>query len=114
MATAPDLRGSQPLVRLVTRLNVGGPARHALLLTRELNDEFPTVLAVGDPSPTEGELSDPAVQTTKLPLTRELNPIQDAKAATAVRRLLTQTQPWLLHTHMAKAGTIGRAVAATI
>src|SRR4051794_14830320 len=89
----------QPLLRLVTRLNVGGPARHALILTRELNNEFPTVLAVGTPAPTEGELSDPGVTTSRLPLTRELNPITDAKAFAAVRRLLKQTNPWLLHTH---------------
>ena len=46
-ATPDDLPNSSPLVRLVTRLNVGGPARHALLLTRELAAEFPTILAVG-------------------------------------------------------------------
>src|SRR4051794_35068724 len=103
LAEQASQRAEQPLLRLVTRLNVGGPARHALILTRELNDEFPTVLAVGTPAPTEGELSDPGVTTRRLPLTRELNPITDAKAFAAVRRLLKQTNPWLLHTHMAKA-----------
>jgi glycosyltransferase involved in cell wall biosynthesis len=112
--TPNDLRDNAPLVRLVTRLNVGGPARHALILTRELQTEFPTVLAVGHTGPREGELTDPKVHTTRLPLTRELNPINDAKAVAAVRRLLTRTNPWLLHTHMAKAGTLGRAAAQTM
>jgi glycosyltransferase involved in cell wall biosynthesis len=113
-ATSDDLRDSSPLVRLVTRLNVGGPARHALLLTRELSAEFPTILAVGRTGPREGELSDPAVTVRRLPLTREVHPAADLKAFAAVRRLLAQTRPWLVHTHMAKAGTMGRLAAMTV
>src|SRR5947209_4467491 len=113
-ATPGHPRDSPPLVRLVTRLNVGGPARHALILTRELADEFPTVLAVGRTGPREGELSDPNVTVHRLPLRRQVHPTADARAFAAVRRLLTQTRPWLVHTHMAKAGTVGRAAAMTL
>ena len=47
------------VVRMITRMAVGGPGRHALLLTRGLADEYDTTLAAGRPAPGEGELSDP-------------------------------------------------------
>ncbi len=101
-------------VRLITRLNVGGPARQALLLTRELHADFPTVLAAGRPTTVEGELSDPMVTVRRVPLTRPLNAGMDARAVVAVRRLLAETGAGLLHTHMAKAGTVGRLAVRTM
>lgn len=97
------------VLRLITRLNVGGPARQALLLTRELAGSYPTLLAAGRVGPSEGELSDPAVPVTPLPLVRPLNPRLDASAFAQVRALVRRTRPALVHTHMAKAGSIGRA-----
>jgi glycosyltransferase involved in cell wall biosynthesis len=99
------------VLRLVTRLNVGGPARHALLLTRELSPEFPTVLAAGPTGAQEGELADPQVRVRNVPLLRQVSPAADARALAAVRRLLATSQPRLLHTHMAKAGAVGRLAA---
>jgi len=102
------------VLRLLTRLNIGGPARQALLLTRELGREFPTVLAAGFPTSAEGELSDPAVPVHRLPLTRAVRPHSDVAALAAVRKLLLATGASLLHTHMAKAGTIGRVAASLL
>lgn len=99
------------VVRLVTRLNVGGPARQALLLTRDLAERFDTVLAAGRPTEVEGELHDDAVTVRRVPLVRPTDPLNDGRALMAVRRLLAQTAPDLVHTHMAKAGTIGRVAA---
>ena len=99
------------ILRLVTRLNIGGPARHALLLTRELSPEFPTVLAAGRTGPREGELADPQVNVRRVPLVREVSPTADARALAGVRRLLATSRPRILHTHMAKAGTVGRLAA---
>jgi glycosyltransferase involved in cell wall biosynthesis len=102
------------VVRLLTRLNVGGPSRHALILTRDLADRYPTVLAAGRPAPDEGELSDPRVPVRPVPLVRPLSPITDARAVGAVRSLLGEVRPRILHTHMAKAGTVGRVAASTL
>lgn len=102
-----------PVVRLITRLNVGGPARQALLLTRDLRPEFTTTLAAGRPSATESELSDEAVTVRHLPLVRPLRPVSDARAVAGARRVLAETGAHLLHTHMAKAGTVGRLAALT-
>lgn len=103
-----------PLVRLVTRLNVGGPARHALLLSARLAAEYDTTLAAGTPSAHEGEMSDGTVPVMRVPLVRPLSARHDPRALAAVRRLLVVRRPVLLHTHMAKAGTIGRMAAMTV
>jgi glycosyltransferase involved in cell wall biosynthesis len=102
------------VLRLITRLNVGGPARQALLLTKELQKRFPTVLAAGRPTQSEGELSDPAVPVRQVPLVRPLQLTADTKSLVAVRRLMTEVRPALVHTHMAKAGVVGRSAALTM
>ena len=99
------------VMRLITRMNVGGPARHALLLTRGLEPHYQTILAAGKPAPSEGELTDPEVPVVRVPLVRPLQPAADAKAMSAVRRLLAERRPVLVHTHMAKAGAVGRLAA---
>ncbi len=98
------------VLRLITRLNVGGPAQQALLLTARLRDEFPTVLGAGKPASDEGEMSHPDLEVHRLPLTRGLDPAQDARAVSAVFRLVRRTRPALVHTHTAKAGAVGRSV----
>ena len=99
------------VLRLITRLNVGGPARQALLLSRGLAPEYETTLAAGRPGAEEGELTHPAVTVVPLPLVRPIHPPSDGRALLAVRRLLVAQRPAVLHTHMAKAGTVGRLAA---
>lgn len=94
---------------MITRLNVGGPARQALLLTKELSPEWPTLLAAGRPAADEGELTDPDVAVHRLPLVRPPRPRDDMIAFREARRLFKELQPKIVHTHMAKAGAIGRA-----
>lgn len=102
------------VVRLATRLNIGGPARQALSLTRCLRPEYDTVLGAGTPTASEGELSHPEVSVHPLPLVRPLRPATDARALSAVRRLIRAHRAELVHTHMAKAGTVGRLAATTV
>lgn len=102
---------SRRVLRVITRLNIGGPARQALLLTKELSDEFPTVLAAGRPRLEEGELSDPSVRVRYVPLVRPIRPLTDAKALREMRRLIREVDPAVVHTHMAKAGGIARTAA---
>ena len=102
-------RGS--VLRVITRLNVGGPARHALLLTRALAPDFPTTLAAGSPTAAEGELGDVAVGVRRVPLVRQVDPRRDMAAYRSLRHLSIEVKPRIVHTHMAKAGTIGRLVA---
>lgn len=99
------------VVRVITRLNIGGPARQALLLSRRLQAEWPTVLAAGMSGTSEGELSDAGVTVHPVPLVRRLSPAMDLRAAASVRSLLKMHRPRLVHSHMAKAGAIARTTA---
>lgn len=112
MVTRPGTRPA--IVRVITRLNVGGPARHALLLCRELAAEYDTTLAAGTPTASEGEMADPDVRVVRVPLVRPLSVYHDPRAVLAVRRLLSARRPALVHSHMAKAGTVGRVAAVTV
>lgn len=102
------------VLRVITRLNIGGPARQALLLSRGLVPEYETTLAAGTPAASEGELLDPAVPVTRLPLIRPLRPATDARALAAARGLIAAQRPAVVHTHMAKAGTVARTAALTM
>lgn len=99
------------VLRVITRLNIGGPAIQALLLTRALRDSYPTILAAGTPPAGEGELSDPEVHATRLPLVRQIRPVTDIAAYRAIRHLIDCSGVGLVHTHMAKAGILGRLAA---
>lgn len=103
---------SKRILRVITRLNIGGPARQALTLAKELESDYRTMLVTGTPNPDEGELSDPEVVVTWVPLVRPIHPQTDLAAYRAVRTIIKTFQPELMHTHMAKAGTVGRSAAA--
>lgn len=102
------------VLRLITRLNVGGPSRQALILSRELADRYPTVLAAGTPTDEEGELSDPAVPVVPLPLVRQVSPRADVASLAQVTKLMRRVRPALLHTHLAKAGSMGRMASLSV
>lgn len=102
---------AKTILRLITRLNIGGPARQALTLTKELRPDFNTLLAAGDAGSGEGELSDPQVEVSRISLVRPVRPWADAVAFREIRQMIKLNAPALIHTHMAKAGTIGRLAA---
>ncbi len=93
---------------LVTRMNIGGPANQVLLLAKGIAPEFSTLLAAGSPGEREGELTDPDVPVRRVPLVRPVQPATDLHALTSIRRLVNDSGARLVHTHMAKAGSIGR------
>jgi len=48
------------------------------------------------------------VRVTRLPMVRELAPLQDARHLLALTRLIEREQPDIVHTHSSKAGALGR------
>lgn len=106
-------RAAPHVTRVVTRLNVGGPARHALILSRELETRgFHTELITGAAGTREGILPPEGVAHSRIPtLKRAIDPLSDIRAARALTNLLRLQQPDIVHTHMAKAGTLGRVAA---
>lgn len=104
----------QLVLRAITRLNVGGPARQALMLTKALQPEYGTILVSGRSESTEGELSDDFIKVHHVPLVRQVRPLYDVRAFTDLRRLMAARRPALVHTHMAKAGALGRVAVRTL
>ena len=104
------------VLRVISRLNVGGPAIQALTLTSWLEPlGYETTLVRGVEGPREGTMDDLAAELGVRPkllrsLGRELGP-HDARALMAMTSTLRSIKPHILHTHMAKAGTIGRVAA---
>src|SRR3954451_13347675 len=115
------LRGIMPeklrVLRAITRLNIGGPAIHAILLTQGLqNERFSSVLVTGLEGPREGSMRDLALKNGVEPRVlrepgREVSPYNDLKALLAIYRVIRKSRPHIVHTHMAKAGTAGRLAA---
>lgn len=105
-------------MRVITRLNVGGPAVHTILLTQALNDgqQFHSTLVAGTTAPHEGDMLDLATSKGVRPLLvprlgREISPLDDLLALARMVGLVRALRPHVVHTHMAKAGTVGRLAA---
>jgi glycosyltransferase involved in cell wall biosynthesis len=105
------------IVHVIARLNVGGAALHVLQLAEEQSRRGHDVvvvagtLAAGETS-MEYVADDLDVVLRKLPvLQRELSLRADTAAIIALRKILRERRPDVLHTHTAKAGATGRLAA---
>jgi glycosyltransferase involved in cell wall biosynthesis len=105
------------ILRVIARLNVGGPSLHVSYLGEGLATRgYTTTLAAGTIS--EGEASmafvaeERGLEVTSVPgLQREISPRRDLTAVTKLRDLIVRHRPHILHTHTAKAGSLGRTAA---
>ena len=102
------------ILRIIARLNVGGPAIQTILLTEALNnDRFESILAAGKVERTEKDMiylaREKGVNPIIIPeLGRQIQPFKDLIAFWKIYRLLKREKPDIVHTHTAKAGTLGR------
>jgi glycosyltransferase involved in cell wall biosynthesis len=99
---------------VVTRMNVGGPARHLLTLLPLMRDRgFEPLLVYGSAGPREGELlPNDDEHAIRFPtLRRRIDPVADLRAIRQLTRLMREHPPQVVHTHMAKAGALGRTAA---
>jgi glycosyltransferase involved in cell wall biosynthesis len=102
------------VIRIIARLNVGGPAKHVVWLTSGLQDAgFDTLLVAGKVPEGEEDMSYFAYDTGVRPLyfremSREIS-LKDVVAVWRLFRLFLREQPDIVHTHTAKAGTVGRS-----
>ncbi|HEX5015815.1 MAG TPA: glycosyltransferase [Candidatus Limnocylindrales bacterium] len=103
------------LLRVITRLNVGGPATHVVLANRGLEGRgWETLLLYGEVEPDEAEIDVTAISTPsrRIPgLARPIRPAADLRAAVAVAGAIRRFRPHVVHTHLAKAGQLGRGTA---
>ncbi|MDT5010723.1 MAG: hypothetical protein QOH57_2340, partial [Mycobacterium sp.] len=104
------------VVRVIARLNIGGPAIQVISLTKLLEPlGYETVLVRGVEGPHEGSMDHLASEMDVHPqllssLRRELGP-HDVRSVAELVRLFRRVRPTILHTHTAKAGTVGRIAA---
>lgn len=103
--------------RVIARLNVGGPAMHVVNLTRAMNHgPWRTRLVAGSVPATEGDMgyyaAQRGVEVTVLPeMSREISALDDVRTLWSLYRLFRRERPAVVHTHTAKAGTLGRLAA---
>ena len=105
------------VLRVIARLNVGGPALHVAYLTAGLAERgYETTLVAGTLARGEESMAGVSeargVRIETLPaLHREIGPLRDAQAILRLARLIRDERPTILHTHTAKAGAVGRIAA---
>jgi glycosyltransferase involved in cell wall biosynthesis len=106
------------VVRVIDRLNIGGPAKHVTWLSSGLDpNEFDATLIAGTVPHGEGDMGYFAEASGVTPvvikeMSRELGP-RDPFVIFKLVRWFFKLKPQIIHTHKAKAGAAGR-VAATL
>jgi glycosyltransferase involved in cell wall biosynthesis len=105
------------VLRVIARLNVGGPALHVAYLSAGLADRgYDTTLVAGTVGSGEASMAFVAEQRgvrieTLDDLHREIAPLRDLRTILRLARLIRTERPTILHTHTAKAGAVGRIAA---
>ena len=121
LLTRPDncatLKGRRlKVIRIIARLNIGGPAIHAIVLTDEFNRRrHDSLLVAGSVAPGEASMEYLAqgkrVSLLKIPqLSREIS-WKDLVTFCKIVAILLREKPDVVHTHTAKAGALGRVAA---
>lgn len=108
---------SLTIARLIARLNVGGPATQAILMTEAFRKKgYRALLLTGEVPHGEGSMeylaSERGVRPIKISeLSRKISAAADLKSLWRLIRFFRRERPTILHTHTAKAGTLGRLAA---
>ena len=102
------------VLRIISRLNAGGPARHAVWLAEGLGRlGWTTRLLAGRVPPGEDDLSgfarEKGIDVADVPeLSREVDLRRDRAALRRIAEAIEEFEPDVVHTHTAKAGFLGR------
>jgi glycosyltransferase involved in cell wall biosynthesis len=105
------------VLRVIARLNMGGPALHVAYLTAGLRERgYDTTLVAGSLARGEDSMEFVAdelgVRVERLPgLRRDISPFRDLVAVIRLAQVIRRERPTILHTHTAKAGAVGRVAA---
>ena len=105
------------ILRVIARLNMGGPAIHVSSLAAGLETRgYHTTLVAGSLARGEDSMDFLAerlgVEVVSIPeLQREVSVLHDARSVRHMTALIRRERPHILHTHTAKAGAIARAAA---
>ena len=111
MSTRPDQRIR--VMRIIARMNVGGPAVQVSGLMRGFDQEiFEHRLYTGFCNDDESDYLDTvATDVSAIRITglgRSISPVADLKAFIHLTKEIREFRPHVIHTHTAKAGVVGR------
>jgi glycosyltransferase involved in cell wall biosynthesis len=106
------------ILRIITRLNIGGPAIHTIILSRAFNRkaQYENILVCGSTNKPEGNMDHLlkicGVSPSVIPaMRREISFGNDIKSLISLYLIIKKERPQIVHTHTAKAGTLGRIAA---
>src|SRR4051812_24470935 len=104
------------VLRIINRLNLGGPTYNAGYLSAGLAPEFTTLLLAGEKDDSEAssefivrEMGLEPVYIHGMP--RAINFRNDADGYRQIVKIIREFRPDIVHPHAAKAGTLGRLAA---
>ena len=106
------------ILRIIARLNVGGPAKHVHWVCDGLNKKgFKNLLVFGAVEENEDdfrtEIKKSSIRCLKLPfMARSISPINDLKSLYCLYFIISKFRPTICHTHTSKAGLLGRVAVA--
>jgi len=108
--------GRLRIMRVIARMNVGGPAVQVSSLMRTLpSEEFDQRLYTGYCAEDEADYLDTQARDVEAirveGLGRSIRPGDDARAFACLVREIRDFRPHIIHTHTAKAGVLGRSAA---
>jgi glycosyltransferase involved in cell wall biosynthesis len=114
-----DINKNNPIkvINVLSRMNIGGPTIHAVLLTKYLeNEKFHSFLISGSLSQGEGDMSylvdDYTIEHRSIKsLRREISLVDDIKAIKELYKIFRSEKPQIVHTNLAKAGMVARLAA---
>jgi glycosyltransferase involved in cell wall biosynthesis len=105
------------VLRIINRLNLGGISYNVAYLSKYLAPEFETMILSGikldSEESSEFILDQLGLKAIYLPqMQREINWKNDRAAYLKIKSIIREFKPDIVHTHAAKAGTLGRLAAA--
>ncbi|MEO5570927.1 MAG: glycosyltransferase [Bacteroidia bacterium] len=106
------------VLRIINRLNLGGITYNVAYLSKYLQPEFETMIVSGIKLDSEESsdfiLENLGLKATYLPeMRREISWKHDRAAYLKLKSIIKEFKPDIVHTHAAKAGTLGRLAAAS-
>ncbi|MGB0929157.1 MAG: glycosyltransferase [Chitinophagales bacterium] len=104
------------ILRIINRLNLGGPTFNVALLSKHLSPSFETRIVAGMKGESEASsefiLNKMGLKPQYIPnMYRSVHPRKDYAAYQDIKKIIQEYKPDIVHTHAAKSGALGRLAA---